>query len=84
MTDIARLRREVIPRPDFFGKPQRQGSAGRIPDSRADSYQKFVNDRYTCPPELHARLVKFCEDEERAKSWMIQKALGAWLTNKGY
>ena len=70
--------------PDFFGKPQRKGNSGRIPDSRADSYHKFVNDRYTCPPELHARLVKFCEDEERAKSWVIQKALDAWLTNKGY
>ena len=70
--------------PDFFGKPQRKGNSGRIPDSRADSYQKFVNDRYICPPELHARLVKFCEDEERAKSWVIQKALDAWLTNKGY
>ena len=70
--------------PDFFGKPQRKGNSGRIPDSRADSYQKFVNDRYPCPPELHARLVRFCEDEERAKSWVIQKALDAWLTNKGY
>ena len=69
---------------DIFDKPQRTGSSGRIPDSRVDSYQKFVNDRYTCPPELHARLVKFCEDEERAKSWVIQKALDAWLTNKGY
>ena len=70
--------------PDILGNRQRRGSSGRIPDSRADRYQKFVNDRYTCPPELHARLVKFCEDEERAKSWVIQKALDAWLTNKGY
>ena len=70
--------------PDFFGKPQRKGNSGRIPDSRSADYQKFVNDRYTCPPELHSRLVKFCEDEERAKSWVIQKALDAWLTNKGY
>ena len=70
--------------PDLFGKPQRKGASGRVPDSRADNYQKFVNERYTCPPDLHARLVKFCEDEERAKSWVIQKALYAWLTNKGY
>lgn len=70
--------------PDLFGKPQRKGASGRAPDSRADNYQKFVNERYTCPPDLHARLVKFCEDEERAKSWVIQKALDAWLTNKGY
>ena len=70
--------------PDLFGKPQRKGASGRVPDSRAESYQKFVNERYTCPPDLHARLVKFCKDEERAKSWVIQKALDAWLTTKGY
>lgn len=70
--------------PDIFDKPQRRGGSGRIPDSRASDYQKFINDRYTCPPELHARLVRFCADEERAKSWVIQKALDAWLTNKGY
>ena len=70
--------------PDLFGKPQRKGASGRVPDSRADNYQKFVNERYTCPTDLHARLVKYCEDEERAKSWVIQKALDAWLTNKGY
>ena len=45
--------------PDIFDKPQRRGGSGRIPDSRATDYQKFVNDRYTCPPELHAPLVKF-------------------------
>ena len=45
---------------------------------------KFVNECYTCPPDLHARLVKYCEDEERAKSWVIQKELDAWRTNKGY
>lgn len=70
--------------PDVFGNKQRQGSAGRVPDAVAETYQKYVNERYTCPPNLHARLVKFCEDEERAKSWVIQKALDAWLTAKGY
>ena len=70
--------------PDVLGNKQRQGSAGRVPDAVAETYQKYVNERYTCPPDLHARLVKFCEDEERAKSWVIQKALDAWLTSKGY
>ena len=69
---------------DLFDKPQRKGSSGRVPDSRADGYQKWIVERYSCPPDLHARLVKFCADEERAKSWVIQKALDAWLTNKGY
>lgn len=70
--------------PDLFGKPQRKGASGRVPDSRVERYQKFVNERYTCPPDLHAHLVKYCKDEERAKSWVIQKALDAWLTTKGY
>ena len=48
--------------PDLMGKKLRQGSAGRIPDSRAAEYQKYVNERYTCPPDLHARLVKYCEE----------------------
>ena len=54
--------------PDIFGNRQRKGSSGRIPDAKAAEHQKFVNERYTCPPDLHARLVKYCEDEERAKS----------------
>lgn len=70
--------------PDIFGKPERRGSAGRVPDAIAETYQKYVNERYTCPPELHSRLVAYCKDEERAKSLVIQKALDAWLTAKGY
>lgn len=70
--------------PDIFGKPERRGSAGRVPDAVADTHQKFVNERYTCPPDLHARLVAYCKDEERAKSWVIQKALEDWLSKRGY
>lgn len=69
---------------DFLDKPQRKGSSGRIPDSGVETYQKYENRRYTCPPDLYQRLVKYCEDEERAHSWVIQKALDKWLTEKGY
>lgn len=62
----------------------RKGSSGRVPDSKMDTYQKYINERYTCPPDIHARLVKYCEDKERAKSWVIQKALDAWLKERGY
>ena len=48
--------------PDIFGNPQRRGASGRIPDSRADGYQKYVNERYTCPPDLHARLLRYAEE----------------------
>lgn len=69
---------------DSVGKKRRKGSAGRIPASRAAGYQKYIKEVYTCPPDIHARLLKFCDDEERAKSWVIQKALDAWLSGKGY
>lgn len=70
--------------PDLFGRKQHRGASGRIPDSRADDHQTFINAHFTLPPELHARLGKYCDDEERAKSWVAQKALDAWLTKKGY
>ena len=70
--------------PDIFGNSQRRGASGRVPDSRADGYQKYVNERYTCPPDLHARLLRYAEENERAKSWVIQKALDTWLTSQGY
>lgn len=69
---------------DIFGNKERKGSAGRIPDSKAKDYQKFENHRYTCPPDVYARLCKYCDDEERAHSWVIQKALDMWLSSKGY
>lgn len=69
---------------DLFEKPRRRGHSGRIPDMKKDEHEKYENRRYTCPPELFARLLKFCEDEERAQSWVIQKALDKWLKEKGY
>lgn len=44
----------------------------------------FVKFGVSLPPEVHERLAKYCEDEEREKSWCIKKALEAWLTEKGY
>lgn len=70
--------------PDYLGNKQRKGASGRVPDSKMGEYRKFENHRYTCPPDLYDRMVKFCDDEERAHSWVIQKALDAWLTQRGY
>ena len=36
------------------------------------------------PPSLSERLEKFREDEERPRSWIIQKALDEWLKKRGY
>ena len=70
--------------PNVFGEKERKGSSGRVPDKLKDTYQKYENHRYTCPPDLYARLAKYCDDEERAHSWVIQKALDKWLSERGY
>ena len=38
----------------------------------------------TIPPSLSKRLEKYRKDEERPRSWVIQKALDEWLKKKGY
>lgn len=44
----------------------------------------FIRYQITLPPSISERLEKFCADEERPKSWTIQKALDEWLKKKGY
>ena len=36
------------------------------------------------PPSLLARLEKYRRDEDRPRSWVIQKAIDEWLKKKGY
>ncbi len=44
-------------------------------------YQKF---NITLPPSIAERLDKYMKEEERPRSWCIQKALDEWLKKKGY
>lgn len=44
-------------------------------------FEKF---QITLPPSIVERLEKFMRDEERPRSWCIQKALDLWLKEKGY
>lgn len=44
-------------------------------------FEKF---QITLPPSIVERLEKFMADEERPRSWCIQKALDLWLKEKGY
>lgn len=44
----------------------------------------YVKFNISIPPEVAARLEKYCEDDERAKSWVVSKALDQWLKGKGY
>lgn len=69
---------------DIFGNPERRGSSGRIPDSKRSQHKLFQRVNTTIDPETFDRLEKYCAEEERARSWVIQKALDKWLTEHGY
>ena len=44
-------------------------------------YEKY---NITLPPSLVQRLEKYMADEERGRSWTIQKALDEYLKKRGY
>lgn len=44
----------------------------------------FIRLQITVPPSINERLEKYRKDEERPRSWVIQKALDEWLKKKGY
>lgn len=44
----------------------------------------YLRTNVSFPPSLLDRLNKYCNDEERARSWVIQKAVADWLEKKGY
>lgn len=57
-----------------------KGSQGR-PDKEHELYKRI---NISLPPELYARLDKFSQKEDRAKSWIIKKALEEYVTKKGF
>lgn len=52
--------------------------------NRIEEEHGFVRQNITLPPSLNERLDKFMKDEERPRSWVIQKALDKWLSERGY
>lgn len=44
-------------------------------------YERF---NITLPPSIIERLEKYMKEEERNRSWTIQKALDEFLTKRGY
>ena len=44
----------------------------------------YVRYQISVPPSLSERLEKFMKDEERPRSWVIQRALDEWLKKHGY
>lgn len=62
---------------------QRRGSGGR-PRFGTPRDEKCERLNITITHDLSERLEKFCVEDERAKSWVIQKTLEKWLSERGY
>ena len=69
---------------DIFDSKGRRGHQGRIPDSLRGQTKLFQKINVSIEPSVFERLERYCEDEERARSWCITKALDYWLESKGY
>jgi metal-responsive CopG/Arc/MetJ family transcriptional regulator len=46
--------------------------------------QGHIKYNITLPPSLVERLEKYMKEEERGRSWTIQKALDEYLRKRGY
>lgn len=57
------------------------GGRSRRGEEETGNYKTY---QISMPPSIVERLNKFMEDEERPRSWCIQKALDAWLKKQGY
>ena len=44
----------------------------------------FVRHNITLPPSIDERLEKLIKEEERPRSWVIQKALDEYLKKRGF
>lgn len=62
---------------------RRIGSGGR-PPLGSPPIDKCSQLNLTIPGSLKERLERYCEADERSKSWATQKALDQWLSERGY
>ena len=46
--------------------------------------QGYIQYNITLPPSIEERLERYRKDEDRPRSWVIQRALDEWLKKKGY
>ena len=61
------------------GGRNRRGIEG---DPAEEGLYQRVN--VTFPPSILQRLDKYGREEDRPRSWIIQKAVDEWLKKKGY
>lgn len=58
-----------------------KGGRSRRGEEETGGYQKY---HISLPPSIIERLEKFMAEEERPRSWTIQKALDEYLGKRGY
>ena len=51
---------------------------------RGTEEEGYVKHNVSIPPSVDERLTKYMRDEERPRSWCVQRALDEWLKKKGY
>lgn len=49
-----------------------------------DGKEPNLRSSFAMKKELYDRVLKFCGEEERSLSWLVNKALEMYLTSKGY
>lgn len=52
--------------------------------NRMEEEHGFERFQITLPPSIVERLDKYMKEQERNRSWTIQKALDAYLKKQGY
>ena len=69
---------------DLLGNRERRGSSGRIPDSKRPDHKLTQKVNVSIEHDTFERLEAYCHDNERARSWVITKAVADWLDKQGY
>lgn len=46
--------------------------------------EKYIKQALSFPPQLHKRLLKYCQSDQRSMSWVVQQALSKWLEDRGF
>jgi hypothetical protein len=63
---------------------EKETRRGRPRFGEEDKREHHVKFSMSLPPDTYARLEKYCEDEERSKAWVLNKAIIPWLEERGY
>ncbi len=63
---------------------EKETRRGRPRFGEEDKREHHVKFSMSLPPETYSRLEKYCEDEERSKAWVLNKAIIPWLEERGY